>query len=217
MADVASLYSYKNKLLPLAGTYFCFRNNIDSKWLGGCCCLVTKSYLTLCAPMGCSTPGFPVLHCLLELAQSHDHWVDDAIQPSHPLSPPSPALNLSQHQGLFQWMSQLFASSGQSIGASASASVLPMNIQGWFHLGLTDLISLQSKGLSRIFFSTIISPKFHAAYRKTEVTRSQIRYYVVEPEWDSSPLDFKVHDLSIRLICPHKGSGLLIKLLPHPS
>ena len=104
----------------------------------------------------------------------------------------------------------------QSIGASASASVLPMNIQGWFLLGLTDLISLQSKGLSRIFFSTIISPKFHAAYRKTEVTRSQIRYYVVEPEWDSSPLDFKVHDLSIRLICLHKVSGLLIKLLPHP-
>ena len=81
------------------------RNNIDSKWLGGCCCLVAKSYLTLCAPRGCSTPGFPVLHHLLELAQSHDHWVDDAIQPSHPLSPPSPALNLSKHQGLFQWVS----------------------------------------------------------------------------------------------------------------
>ena len=63
----------------------------------------------------------------------------------------------------------------QSIGASASASVLPMNILGWFHLGLTDLISLQSKGLSRIFFSTTISPKFHAVCRKTEATRSQIR------------------------------------------
>ena len=56
--------------------------------------------------MDCSTPGFPVHHQLLELAQTHVHWVSDAIQPSHPLSSPSPpALNLSQHQGLFQWVS----------------------------------------------------------------------------------------------------------------
>ena len=55
--------------------------------------------------MGCCTPGFPVLHYLPEFAQTHAHWVDDAIQPSHPLSPPfSPTLNLSQHQGLFQWV-----------------------------------------------------------------------------------------------------------------
>ena len=72
------------------------------------------------------------------------HWVDDAIQP-HPLLPPSyPALNLSQHQGLFP-MSLLFATDGQSIGAPASASGLPMNIQGWFPLGWTGLISLLSK------------------------------------------------------------------------
>ena len=57
-------------------------------------------------PMDCSTPVFPVLHYLLDLAQTHVHWVGDAIQPSHPLSPSSPpALNLSQHQGLFQWVS----------------------------------------------------------------------------------------------------------------
>ena len=56
--------------------------------------------------MDCSTPGFPVLHCLPELAQIHVHWVGDAIQLSHPLLPPSPpALNVSQHQGLFQWVS----------------------------------------------------------------------------------------------------------------
>ena len=73
-------------------------------------------------------PGFPVLHSLLEFAQIHVHRVSDAIQPSHPLlSPSPPALNLSQHQGL--QMSQLFASGGQSIGVSPSASVLPMNIQ----------------------------------------------------------------------------------------
>ena len=79
--------------------------------------------------MDCSTPGFPVHHQLLELAQTHVHQVGDATQPSHPLSSPfPPAFNLSQHQGLFQ-MSQFFASAGQSIGASASTSVLPMNTQ----------------------------------------------------------------------------------------
>ena len=67
-----------------------------------CCCSVTRSCLILCNPMGCSTPGFPVLHHLPEVAQIHVHWVDDVIQPSHPLSSPSPpALNLSQDQGLF--------------------------------------------------------------------------------------------------------------------
>ena len=82
-----------------------------------------ESCLTLCEPMDCSSPGFPVHHQLLECAQTYVHWVDDPIQPSHPLSSPSPpALNLSQHQGLFL-MSQLFASGGQSIGASASTSV----------------------------------------------------------------------------------------------
>ena len=66
-----------------------------------CACSVAPSCLTLCEPMDCSTPGFPVHHQLLECAQSHVHWVSDAIQPSHPLSPSSPAHNLSQHQGLF--------------------------------------------------------------------------------------------------------------------
>ena len=98
------------------------------------------------------TPGFPVLY-LLEFAQIHGHWVSDAIQSSHPLLPTSPpALNLSQHQGLFQWVGS-FASGGQSIGASASFPL--MNIQGWFPLGLTGLI-LQSKGLSRVFSSTTV-------------------------------------------------------------
>ena len=70
------------------------------------CCLVIQSCLTLCDPMDGSTPGFPVHRQLPELAQTHVHQVGDAIQPSHPLSSPSPpALNLSQHQGLFQWVS----------------------------------------------------------------------------------------------------------------
>ena len=67
---------------------------------------VAQSCLTLCDPMDCSTPGFPVHHQLPEFTQIHVHWVSDAIQPTHPLSSPSPPdLNLSQHQGLFQWVS----------------------------------------------------------------------------------------------------------------
>ena len=69
---------------------------------------VAQSCLTLCHPMNCSTPGFPVHHHFLELAQTHVHQVSDAIQPSHPLSSLSPPVfNLSQHQGLFQCVSSL--------------------------------------------------------------------------------------------------------------
>ena len=90
---------------------------------------VAQSYPTFWDPMDCSMPGFPVHHQLLELAQTHVHWVGDAIQPSHLLSSSSPpALNLSQNQGLFQWVSYL-QSGGQSIGASASASALSTR---WF-------------------------------------------------------------------------------------
>ena len=83
--------------------------------------------------------------------------VGDAIQPSHPLPSPSlPAFNYSQPQGLFKWMSQFFTSGGQSIGISSSASVLPINIQDWFPLGLTGWIYLQSKGLWRVFSNTTV-------------------------------------------------------------
>ena len=71
-----------------------------------CCSPVTKLFLTLCDPMDCNTSGFPVLHYLPELTQTHVQWVGDAVQPSPPLSPSSlPALSLSQYQGLFQWVS----------------------------------------------------------------------------------------------------------------
>ena len=100
------------------------------------CCAVAKSCLTHCDAMDCSTPSFPVLHYLPELAQTHVDWVGDAIQPSHPLSLPSPPIfSLSQHQTHFL-MSQPFASGGQSIGASVSTLVLLMNVQCWFPLGL---------------------------------------------------------------------------------
>ena len=106
--------------------------------------------LTLCNLMDCSTPVFPVLHHYPEFVQIHVHWIDDAIQPSYPLSPPSPpAFNLSQHESAL-------CSGGQSIRALASASVLPTNTQGWFPLGLTGLISLLSKGLSRVSSNTTV-------------------------------------------------------------
>ena len=117
---------------------------------------VAQSCLTLSDPIDCSTPGFPVHHQVLELAQIHVHRVGDAIQQSHPsVGPFSFCLQSFLASGSFP-MSQLFPLGGQSIGASASASVLPMNIRGWFSLGLTGLISLLSKGLSRVFSSTTV-------------------------------------------------------------
>ena len=123
------------------------------RWLSS----VAQSCLTLCDTMDCSRPGFPVHHQLLELSQTHVHWVGDAIQPSHPLLFPSPAFNFFQHHRLYQWVK----SSGQSIGVSASASVLPMNIPDWFPLGLTGLISLLFKWPSRVFFSNTTVQKHH--------------------------------------------------------
>ena len=92
-----------------------------------------------------------VHHQLLEFMQTQVHWVGDAIQLSHPLSSPSPSTFKSfPVSGSFQ-MSQFFASGARSIGVSASASVLSMNIQDWFTLRWTSWISLQSKGFSRVF------------------------------------------------------------------
>ena len=88
-------------------------------------------------------------------SQTHVHWVGDAIQSSSLLYSPSPiTFYLSQHQGLFQWLGALLQVAKVN-GASASASVLPMNIHGWFPLGLTGLISLLPKGFSRVFSNTI--------------------------------------------------------------
>ena len=87
--------------------------------------------LSDCDPMDCSTPGLPVHHQLPEFTQTHLHWVSDAIQPSHPLWSPSPPISsLSGQQGLFQWVSSSHRVA-QSVGVSASTSVLPMNTQDW--------------------------------------------------------------------------------------
>ena len=278
---------------PMRGIWLS-RTFFSSQLLNFHCCSVAQWCPTLCDLMDYSMPGFPVHHQIPELAQTHVHWVSDAIQTSHPLLPPTPlTFNLFQHQSLFQWvgslhqvakvlelqlqhqsfndysglisfrvdwfdilavqgtlksllqnhsskaltlqrsaffmaqllhpymllrllshfsrvrlfatpwitpcpsptpgvhpnscplsrwchqsisssvipfpscpqsfptsgsfpMSQLFASGSQSIGVSASISVLPVNIQDWFPLGWTGWISLQSKGLSRVFSNTTV-------------------------------------------------------------
>ena len=108
---------------------------------------VAQSCPTPCDPMNCSTPGLPVHHQLPEFTQTHVHRVGDAIQPSHPLSSPSPpAPNPSQHQSLFQWVNSAWG--GQSIGVSALAAVLPMKTQDWSPLewtGRQALISIFQK------------------------------------------------------------------------
>ena len=119
-----------------------------------CCCSVAKSCLTFCNPMNRSTPSLPALHCLPKFAQIYIHWVGEDIQPfSSSVTPFSSCPQSFPASGSFP-TNQLFASGGQSIEASASASVLPMIIQGWFPLEFTGLISLQSKGLSRVFSTT---------------------------------------------------------------
>ena len=88
-----------------------------------CCCSVTQPSSTLCDHMDCSMAGFPVLHHLLVFAHTHVHWIGDAIQPSHSLLPPSPpAINLSQHQILFQWVS-----SSHQMAKDWSFNISPFN------------------------------------------------------------------------------------------
>ena len=121
------LWNWENHLTPSFTTYQLGSVQFSS---------VTQSCPTLCDPMDYSTLGFPVHHQLLELTQTHVHWVGDAIQPSHPLLLPSifPSIRVSSNESVLciRW---------PSIGASALASVLPMNVQDWFPLGLTGLIS----------------------------------------------------------------------------
>ena len=113
------------------------------------CCSVDESCLTVCGPMDCSTPGSPVFHYLMKFAQILVHWFGwwYYLTISSSAAPSSFCLQYFP-------ISWFFTSSGQSIGVWASASVLPMNIQDWFSLGLTGWISLQSKGLSRVSSKT---------------------------------------------------------------
>ena len=150
---------------------------------------VTQSCPTLCYPIDCSMPGFPVHRQLSEFAQTHIHRVGDTIQPFHPLSYPSlPAFSLSQHQGFFP-MSQFFASGGQNTEASAPASVLPMNIQDWFPLGVTSWISLQSKGLSRVFSNTTVQKHQFFGAQPSSQSNSHIHTCLLEKNIALTRLD----------------------------
>ena len=111
--------------------------------------------------MDCSMPGFPVLHSLAKFAQTHVHWVGDT-RGCLILCCPFLLPLVFLASGSFA-MSQLFTSGGQSIEASASTLVLPIIIQSWFPLGWTSWISLQSKGFSRVFFSTTVQKQFFGA------------------------------------------------------
>ena len=130
---------------------------------------------TLCNPMNCSTPGFPVLHynwsllkLMLMMTSSY------SLLPP----PPPPVFSLSQHQGLSQWIGS--ASGSQNIGASTSASVLPVNSQDSFSLRLTGLISLLSKGLSRVFSSTKVKKHQFFGARTSLWFNSHIHTWLLE-------------------------------------
>ena len=136
-----------------------------------------------CDPMNHSTPGLHVHHQLPELTQTHVHRVNDAIQPSHPVVPFSSCPQSFPASGSFL-MSQLFASGGQSTGVSASASVLPMDTQDWSPLGWT-WISLQSKGLSRVFSNTTVQKHQFFGTQLSSQSNSHIHTY----HWKNHSLD----------------------------
>ena len=141
---------------------------------------VIQSCPTLCDPMNRSTPGLPVHHQLLEFTQTHVHRVSDAIQPSHPLSFPSPPAPLSLTASESFPMTQLLAWGGQSTGVSASASFLPKNTQDSSPSEWTGWISLQSKGLSRVFSNTTVQKHQFFGAQLSSQSNSRIHTWPLE-------------------------------------
>ena len=143
------------------------------------CCSVAKPCPTLCDSVDCSTPGSPVLHYLLAWICLNScplsQWYYLTISSSAP--PLSFCLQYFPASRSFP-MSQLFTSSGQSI--AASASVLPMNIKGWFPLGLMGLISFQSKALSRVFSNITIQKHQFFSIQPSLPSNSHIRSWLLE-------------------------------------
>ena len=134
---------------------------------------------TLCDPMNRSTPGLPVHHQLPELTQMHVHWVGDATTISSSVIPFSSRLQSFPALGSFQ-MSHFFISGGQSIGVSASTSVLPMNIHDWFPLWWTGWISLLSKGLSKVFSNTTVQKHQFFSAQLSLLSNSHIHTWRLE-------------------------------------
>ena len=129
--------------------------------------------------MDCSMSGHPVHHKLPEFNQTHVHWVGDTIQPSHPLSSPSPSTSiLSQHYGFSS--ESVIHIRWPKYWVSASASVLPVNIQHWFPLGWTGWISFQSKGLSRVFSNTIVQKHQFFSTQLSLQSNSHIHTWLLE-------------------------------------
>ena len=149
--------------------------------LSFCCyCSVVQSCLSRWDPMDCSTPAFPVLHHLPQLSSNScplSRWCHPTISSS--LVPFSSCLQSFPASASFP-MSQLFTSGGQNIGVSASASVLPMNIQDWFPLGWSDLISLQSKALSRVFSNTTVQKHQFFGTQLSSQSNSHIHTWPLE-------------------------------------
>ena len=123
---------------------------------------MAQSRPTLCNSMDCSSPGFPVHHQLRKLAQTHVHQVSDSHPTISSSAIPFSCLQSFPASGKFP-MILFFASGGQSIGISALASVLSMNIKNSFPLGFTGLISLQSKGLGLFSKTTVQKHQFFSA------------------------------------------------------
>ena len=175
--------------------------------------------------MDCSTPGLPVHHQLLEFNQIHVHWVSDAIQPSHPRSSPSPlTFNLSQHQDLFKWVSS----------SHQVAKVLEFQLQhqsfqwtpkDWSPSGWTGWISLQSKGLSRVFSNTTVQKhqffggelslwsNSHIHTWPQEKTIALTRWTIVDKVMS---LLFNILPKLVMVFLP-RSKGLLISWLQSPS
>ena len=166
VVHVVSSGDLEGKLLWFSNEFFLFSS-------------VAQSCLPLCDPMNRSTPGLPVHHQFPESTQTHVHQVGDAIQPSHPRSSPSPPVpNPSQHQSFP--MSQLFPWGGESTGASALSSFLPKKSQGWSLSEWFGWISLQSKGLSRVFSNTTVQKhQFFGAQPSTQ-SNSHIHTWPLE-------------------------------------
>ena len=142
--------------------------------------------------MNCSMPGFSVLHYLPEYTQTHVHWVSDAIQPSHSLlSPSPPAINLSQQKGLFQWVGPLHQVA--KVFEIQHQHSISMNIQEWFPLGLTGWISLQSKGLSRVFSNTTVQKHQFFGTQPSLWSNFHIHTWLLERSqlWLDGPLSTK--------------------------
>ena len=182
-----------------------------------------QSCPTVCNPMDCSTPGFPVHHQLLELTQTHVHQVREAIQPSCPLFSLSRLafhlcsfrvfpndLALCFHQNILQWVSSSHQGT-KVLEIQLQHQSFQMNIQGWFPLGLTGLISFQTKGLSAVFSSTTIWKHQFFSAQSSFWSNSHICIQPLEkPElWLDGPLLAKWCRNSIsKIICPRTTKGV---------